>query len=124
MAPRIAVSHSGMLFHHCEDGFIYGVDPMTNAVKMKLGGHLHEATSIAISEPAGLIASGADLGDLSLVLIRKLDTGAPIAEIHREDKRDNAPSRWHFRAMEKMLAVSYGGTALSMTPPAGMSSRG
>ena len=112
MAPRIATSLNGMLFIAAKDGFVYGVDPTTNVAKLKLGGHSNEATSIAISESAGLIATGADLGELSLVLIRKLDTGAPVAEIQRQDKRHNAPVAMAFARDGKNLAVSYGGTVV------------
>jgi WD40 repeat protein len=112
--PRIAATTGGMLFLAGKDDAVEALDPATQAVRYRLAGHGAEATAIAISETADMVATAAtnELAKPQLphnrrILLWRLGTGEKLAEL----MPSGLPSVLAFSRDGKQLAVVVGGSA-------------
>lgn len=81
-ATHLAATTGGLIFAGGTNDEVLAIDSATNATKYKLPGHGEQATSIAISEPHRLVATGGVSKDrVASVQLWKLETGEKISEI-------------------------------------------
>lgn len=107
----IAGTTGGLLFIGGHTDIVDAIDVNTGAVRYRLPGHQIEASSIAVSETAGLVATGAagrywgkpEEQQKARVYLWRLDTGEKIAEF--EPAGDNRPHRLAFSRGGAQLAI-------------------
>jgi WD40 repeat protein len=111
-APRVAGTTKGLLLIAGPSADVVAFDTVANAVRYRLGGHSErEASPVAISETAGLVATGTKRGrQAPLVRFWKLDTGEQAGEI--SDAATSSPNAMAFSRDGKQLAVAFGGTVV------------
>lgn len=106
--PKMASTSKGLLFLAGAADEVLAIDTATNAVRYKLPGHKPNATAVAVSEAAGLVATGAE-GDGKFTIVRlwKLETGAKVVEFkHNGSGRPDAIA---FSSDGAQMAVAYDG---------------
>ena len=106
---KSAGTSAGVLFAGGVRGEVEAIDVATKAVRYRLTGHQKEgATAIAVSEKAGLVATGATAaGDVARVQLWRLGNGEKIGEfVAQGDRRPHALS---FSRDGSQLAIVVGG---------------
>lgn len=114
--PRMATTSTGLLFLAGDSDTVDAIDVATKAVRYKLAGHGKQATSVAVSEAADLVATtspGEDArGDTKArehkVFLWRLATGEKLAEFTPDGT--SSPDRLNFSRDGSMLAVIVGGS--------------
>jgi len=112
-APHVVATAKGLLFIAGQSTDVLAYDTNTKAVRYRLGGHeVRNANAVAVSEAAGLVAtgtrSGGRHGQTMLVRFWKIETGEPSGEITYVGT--DPPCAMAFSRDGKQLAVAYGGT--------------
>ncbi len=115
-AQRLAVSKSGLLFVSSDDGTaVEAMDAATFEPKYRMALPFRKMRSVAVSDPAGVVATGIDRATIGgremegRVVLWRLETGEKIAELGTGNERADALA---FSADGKLLAAAAGGTAI------------
>jgi WD40 repeat protein len=110
----IAATTGGLLFIGGHTDTVDAIDTNTKAARYRLPGHQMEASAIAISETAGLVATAAsslhakpEKKQRPRVQLWRLNTGEKVAEF--EPERDPRPGPLAFSRDGAQLAVVSGG---------------
>ncbi len=106
----LAGTSDGLVFVGGAHDEVLAIEAASNTVRYRLPGHGENASSIAVSETARLVATAAKRPDnMSLLQFWKLDTGEKTGEI-AAIKQDSL--KLNFSRDGKLLAVVAGGDAL------------
>ncbi len=114
--PNIASTKGGLLFQAGDKDAVEATDPATQQVRVKIPGHRKQATAIAISEEAGLVATASqtdfkrekDPAATKRIFLSRLDTGEKVAEFVPEGDHDT--SKLAFSRDGAQLAVASSGS--------------
>ena len=106
--PYMAATSSGLLLLAGNADDVVAFDTAAMVERYRLPGHKPNATAVAVSETAGLVATGAEFKDaIARVSLWKLDTGEKVADF--EANGDRRPSALAFSRDGAQLAVVLGG---------------
>jgi WD40 repeat protein len=115
-ALRIAVSKSGLLFVSSDDeAAVEAYDTESFSAKYKLSLPFRKMRVIAVSDTAGLVATGIERATIAgretdgRVILWRLETGEKVAELSTGKE---SPGAIAFSADGKRVAVAAGGTAI------------
>ncbi len=111
-APQILATTKGLLLIAGQSADVVAYDTASNAVRYRLVGHdSREGAALAVSDVAGLVATGTRLDKRTpVVRLWKLETGEKLSEIRNDGMR--APAAMAFSRDGKQLAVAFGGTVV------------
>jgi WD40 repeat protein len=114
--PRAAATAKGLVFIAGKNESVVAYDTTTKCVRYRLNGHdSSEDNAVAVSEAAGLVATGTRLNEhTAAVRLWTLETGKRVGEFPYFTGRRTAstPSAMAFSRDGARLAVAYGGTVV------------
>ncbi len=115
-APRFATTAKGLVFIAGNSGDVVAYDTAAKSVRYRLNGRDgSEDNSVAVSEAAGLVATGTRLNkSTAVVRLWRLETGKRVDEVPYSAGRRTArtPSAMAFSRDGARLAVAFGGTVV------------
>lgn len=110
LPPYMAATAAGLLFMAGYSDDVVAFDTIRLSVRHRLPGHAPEATAVAVSEAAGLVATGTGSEKFARVTLWKVATGEKVAAVEATGSR--RPNALAFSRDGRYLALASGGSIM------------